>query len=86
MEAILLGCIGFCASTASAQVSDSLLECMCRQKSKEISSQDRLLGMCIGHYNGDVCRQRCGADASCYADIVSIGWGGVVDASSCVVR
>lgn len=84
--ASVLMCMSFDASTASAQVSDSLRECMCIQKNREISSHPRLLGMCMGHYDGDYYQQRCGTYASCLGEAMNNGLGGKVDTSKCLSR
>ena len=74
---------GIFGTAVNAQVSEAVLECMCKQKNRNRSLNERLLGMCVGHYEGSAYQQRCGSSAACLANSMNNGVG-YVDVSKCI--
>lgn len=76
----------FFGAVVHSQVSELLLECLCKQKNqgKYQRATERMLGMCVGHYNDVRYQKQCGSNTECLADAMNNGLGGVVHVSKCI--
>ena len=75
-----LSLIGFMASSLvfpeasfSQGVVERVVECMCRQR--EAKRDERLVGMCTGHYMGEYYQEKCVTSKSCLAKLMNNGTG-----------